>query len=140
MINRERQGGFTVAEALVGLAAASMLILLAFSLTQLTSNIVNNTKRYLIVNSTAFAKMQEYENKTFNNIPVGSAPNYEVEDFTSELAAYTNPPIQSPSAKVYVEPVSGSLKKVRINISYYGNGSTRFIEYATYIQLGGVGR
>jgi competence protein ComGC len=134
------QGGFTVVEALIGLATASVLILLSFSLTQLTSNIVNNTKRYLAVNEAAFAKMQEYENKSFNNIVAGTAPSFEVEDFSAVLAAETDPLIKNPSAKVFVEPLSGSLRKVRIYISYESSGTTRFIEYATYVQMGGVGR
>ena len=137
---KRAQGGFTIVEALIGLAAASALILTSFSLTQLTSNIVNNTKRYLVVNATTFSKMQEYENKTFDNIPVGTAPTYEVEDFSSELLTSTNPLIMSPSAKVYVEPISGSLKKIIIRTEYISGGTTRFIEYATYVQMGGVGR
>jgi len=116
------------------------LILLALFLTQTTSQIVNNTRRYLIVNSYAFAKMQEYENKTFDNIPSGVTPTYEVEDFSSSLLAVNDPPIKQPSAKVFSEPISGSLKRVRVYISYDSGGVQRYIEYATYIQMGGVGR
>jgi len=134
------QGGFTVAEALAGLAAAAVLILISLSLTRLTSQIVTNTRRYLVVNAAAFAKMQEYETKTFDNIAVGTSPTYEIEDFSASLTAITSPKIKSPVAKVYSEPVSGSLRKVRILVSYESGGVSRFIEYATFIQLGGVGR
>ena len=134
------QGGFTVVEALAGLAAAAVLILISLSLTRLTSQIVSNTRRYLVVNSSAFAKMQEYETKTFDNIAVGVAPDYEIEDFSSSLSSINSPKIKSPVAKVYSEPISGSLRKVRVVVSYESGGVNRFIEYATYIQLGGVGR
>jgi hypothetical protein len=134
------QGGFTIIEALMGLAAASLLVLTALSLTTLSTQIIGNTKRYLVVNSLAFAKMQEYENKTFDNIAVGTAPDYEIEDFTSSLTGLTEPKIDTPSAKVYSEPISGSLRKLRVEITYKNGNTNRFIEYATYIQLGGVGR
>lgn len=140
MKDQLKQQGFTIIEAMLGLAAASVLALTAMSLTTLSTQIIGNTKRYLVVNSSAFAKMQEYENRTFNNIPDGTAPNYEVEDFSASMASLTNPRIDSPVAKVYSEPISGSLKKIRVVINYQNGTQNRFIEYATYIQLGGVGR
>lgn len=139
-MNKQAQGGFTILEAMIGLALAAVLAITAVSLTTLSTQIIGNTKRYLLVNSVAFAKMQEYENKTFDQIAVGTSPSFEVEDFSDELSSSTNPTIKNPVAKVYSEPVSGSLRKIRIKIEYQNGPSTRFIEYATYIQLGGVGR
>lgn len=134
------QSGFTIIEALLGLAAASVLALTALSLTNLSTQIIGNTKRYIVVNASAFAKMQEYENKTFDNIPVGTAPDFEVEDFSSSLSSQTDPKIKDPVAKVYSEPISGSLRKIRVRVSYMNGTQQRFIEYATYVQMGGVGR
>ena len=133
-------GGFTVVEALLGLAAACVLALTAMSLTTLSRQIVGNTKRYLVVNATAFAKMQEYENKTFDNIPVGTAPDFEIEDFSSSLTSVNDPIIKEPVAKVYSQPISGSLRKLRVVINYKNGNQDRYVEYATYIQMGGVGR
>ncbi len=139
-VNSHKQGGFTIIEAMLGLAAAAVLALTAMSLTTLSTQIIGNTKRYLTINSIAFAKLQEYENKSFDDIDVGIAPDYEIEDFSGSISALTDPRIDSPVAKVYSEPISGSLRKVRVVINYKNGTQNRFIEYATYIQMGGVGR
>jgi len=101
----------------------------------------SNAKLQLAVNAKAFAKIQEYENMQFDLIPRGVIGNsYEVEDFSDELGTAADAKIPNPVGKVYVQSLSGSLLKVRVRVEYKNGAADKFIEYATYSQLGGVGR
>ncbi|MDB5185955.1 MAG: hypothetical protein JWL85_478, partial [Candidatus Saccharibacteria bacterium] len=90
-------------------------------------------------NSIAFAKVQEYENKTFNTLPattpVGTLK--EVEDFSSTLPAT----LESPRVgKVYINTVSGNLKHVVVEVRFGSGPSQRLIQYADFIQSNGLGQ
>ena len=90
-------------------------------------------------NSIAFAKVEEYENKLFSNLPTTSPTGtlVEVEDFSSSLPATLEKPR---SGKVYVNTVSGNLKQVVVNIQFGSGPSQRIIQYADFIQRNGLGR
>lgn len=137
------RSGFTMIETLVSLAVISLIAVVAFSTTITTDQINTKTNQYSLANSAVFAKVQEYENMSFENIPIGLESNdYEVEDFSQEVSDYSNDKVLSPTAKVYSQlmPGSGSLIFLRFELDFQLGSQNRSIDYATYIQLGGVGR
>jgi hypothetical protein len=128
---------------MLSLVLSSIVLMVGFQLLTLGSQLNTRTETLLAANSIAFAKIQEYENKTFDSIPADSSTTpYEIEDFSSDLTADSGGFIRSGTAKVYSNfaPNSGSLKKLNVVINFQYGNRLRTIEYATYIQLGGVGR
>lgn len=139
--SRVSEDGFTIVEVLLSLFVLSSVLTIGFQIVTLGNQMSTRAKVTLTANAIAFAKMQEYENKTFANIPAGISGNsYEVEDFSSAVINDSEGTIDSATGKVYSQPISGSLRKVSVKITYKLLSETKFIEYATYIQLGGVGR
>lgn len=140
---RGGQKGFSIVELMLAIVLCSVVLTVGFELLVIGKQINSRTEALLAANSIAFSKIQEYENKTFDNIDIGLlADSYEIEDFSSQLVALSDGKVRSGTAKVYSEfmPNSGSLIRLRVVIDFaYGN-RTRKIEYATYIQMGGVGR
>jgi prepilin-type N-terminal cleavage/methylation domain-containing protein len=136
------QKGFSLIELMLALVLCSVVLTVGFELLIIGRQINTRTETLLAANSVAFAKVQEYENKTFDSIAVGSPPTYEVEDFSAQLSALSDGLIKSGTAKVYNQfaPNSGSLMKLRVVIDFQYGSRTRKIEYGTYIQMGGVGR
>ena len=135
------KSGFTTIEVLLSLFIMTILISISLGIVLLSNQINARTRAYSEANSMAFSKIQEYELRDFYDIANGNGgSNFEIEDFSSEIMANTEVEYSSASAKVRSEPVSGSLKKIRVIVVYSHLGETRDIEYATYIQLGGVGR
>ena len=133
---RRGEDGFTLPELLTTLIVLSIAFF-AFSTLFLTINhSIERTSDMLLANSTAFAKMQEYENKDFVAIPRGSAPTYEVEDFSSSLP----PDLIDGVGKVYVEEKSPTLLFIKVEVGYRVGQLTRQLIYPSYIQLSGVGR
>ncbi len=135
-LGAKKEGGFTIPELLTTLIVLSIAFF-AFSTLFLTiSHSIERSSDLLLANSTAFAKMQEYENKDFAAIPRGSAPTYEVEDFTATLPT----DLIEGVGKVYVEEKSPTLLFVRVEVDYRVGQQNRQIIYPNYIQLSGVGR
>lgn len=136
--------GFSLVEVMLAIALAGVALSVGFSLLTVGSQMNARTEVLLAANATAFAKMQEYENKTFANISIGDIGNqYEIEDFSTNLPASTGNLIKSGTAKVYSQyanDTTQSLIKLRVVIEFPYGSRTRKIEYGTYIQLGGVGR
>ncbi len=148
--------GFSLVEILLAIALASVVLMVGFQLLILGAQTNSRTESILTANSIAFAKVQEYENKKFSNIPVGNASNnYEVEDFSVQMLADSNGQIKGGTAKVYSQYISSkqdgngnqqethdssNLIKIDIVINFRYGSRLRLVEYATYIQKGGVGR
>jgi len=135
---------FSLVEIMLSIVLASVALYVGTLLLALGNQVSSRTEALLAANSAAFSKVQEYENKSFDNIPIGIDSNeYEVEDFSSTLPTITGGFIKSGTAKVYTQyanEYTASLIKMTVKIDFkYGNRD-RLIEYATYIQLGGVGR
>lgn len=141
--NNRNEAGFSLIEIMLSLVLSSIVLMVGFQLLTLGSQLNTRTETLLAANSIAFAKIQEYENKTFNNIPASSsATPYQIEDFSTQMITDSGGFINSGTAKVYsnFEPNSGSLKKLNVIIDFQYGSRTRKIEYATFIQMGGVGR
>jgi len=141
--NNRNEAGFSLIEIMLSLVLSSIVLMVGFQLLTLGSQLNTRTETLLAANSIAFAKIQEYENKTFDNIPASSsATPYQIEDFSAQMITDSGGFINSGTAKVYsnFEPSSGSLKKLNVIIDFQYGSRTRKIEYATFIQMGGVGR
>jgi len=135
------QRGFTVAELLFTLFIVLITFTTFLSITGSVNQTSAKTEDYLAANSVAFAKIQEYETKSFNAITVGDpSDSFEVEDFSSSINAQVNNELINPRGKVFVSPESSSLRKIRVEVIFSDRGRDRKIEFATFVQVGGVGR
>ncbi len=139
-----RQQGFSLIEIMLALVLSSVVLTVGFTLLTLGTQLNARTETLLAANAAAFAKVQQYENKVFTDIPIGdSASQFEVEDFSSTLPTITGNIVKSGTAKVYTQyanDTTQSLIKIRVVIDYKYGSRDRKIEYGSYIQLGGVGR
>ena len=130
--------GFTVIELLITLIVIGV-VFLSFTITYTgVQNIGKKSTDVALASSAAFSKLQEYENKSFQNLPATTPTGtlQQVEDFSSSLPAVLEKPR---TGIVYVNTASTTLKQVVVKVSY-GAGSTHYIEYDTFIQAHGVGR
>jgi prepilin-type N-terminal cleavage/methylation domain-containing protein len=137
------QGGFSLVEMMLAIVLSAVVLAVGTAILTLGNQISYRTESLLASNSVAFAKIQEYENKTFTNITIGDVANdYEIEDFSAQVPASTNNVVKNATAKVYSQyaPNSQSLVKLWVIVDFQYGNRTRIIEYATYIQMGGVGR
>ena len=133
--------GFTLIEVLMAMLVLTILIGTSLSVVVVANQYNAQAQTISIANDLALGKMQDYELMDFEDIPVGSAGNdYEVEDFSANVPNLTDKIFESVSAKVFVEPISGSLKKITVDFEYVSNRDERQIIYATYVQVDGVGR
>lgn len=135
--------GFSLVEVMMALVLASVVLIVGFQLLVLGNQVSARTESLLTVNAATFAKIQEYENKTFDSIPVGDIANdYEIEDFSTQLISESGNSVHRATAKVYSQfmPNSESLIKLWVIVDFGYGSRDRLIEYATYIQMGGVGR
>lgn len=135
---KSSSGGFTLVELLVMLVVL-VIIFMAFSTSFSTIQNLNKTAGDIATaNELAFAKIEQYENKPFGNLPATTPTGtlVQVEDFTSSLPTS----LQNPrSAIVYINSVSSTLKQVVVNIQYGNNASQKHvIEYADFIQKNGL--
>lgn len=138
-----KEQGFSLVEIMMAIVLSAVALGVGFSLLTLGSQVSARTESLLAANSVAFAKVQEYENRTFTNIPIGvSASSYLVEDFSSSLPTLTGGKVRNGTAKVYTQymPNSQSLIKMNVVIEFQYGSRLRKIEYGTYVQMGGVGR
>jgi prepilin-type N-terminal cleavage/methylation domain-containing protein len=133
------QSGFALVELLITL----IVIGVAFGAFVTTFTAIQNINKKSIdintANALAFAKIQDYENKNFNNItsttPQGSL--VQVEDFSNTLPTS----LQTPRVgKVYINTVSPTLKQIVVDITFGSGGDQRHIQYANFIQKNGLGR
>lgn len=136
---RDDSAGIAIVELLITL----IIIGTAFGAFMVTFTSIQNINKKAIdisrANNLAFSKVQEYENRLFDDIPTTPQPGslIEVEDFSASLPTSMEAPRE---AKVYVNSVSGSLKQVVVDIRFGSGSGQRIIQYANFIQRNGVGR
>ncbi len=145
MVNKKsllNTGGYLLVEIIVSQVLLILLIGIGSSILTLSNTSRSRAENFNEANSVIFAKLQEYELKQYENIPTGTSAinNYQVEDFSAEVEAMPTNKFNSVDATVHSQSLSASLKKVWLNM-YYEFGDEGFnVDYATYIQIGGVGR
>lgn len=133
------EAGFSIVELLITL----VIIGTTFGAFMVTFTTIQNINKKSLdianANSIAFAKVQEYENKAFADIPITSPQGtlQLVESFTSSLPVSLEAPRVG---EVYVNTYSTSLKQVIVNITFGSGDSQRQIQYANFIQANGIGR
>jgi hypothetical protein len=135
-----KQSGFTVVELLTTLIIAALYMTMFFQLYTLIDTVSSNSHRLALANEVTYRKLQQYENKNFDDIQVVNGTNLaEIEDFKAELS--TNLPGEI-EAKVYTAEITPTLKVLTVRAKY-GNtvaDPDRIIEYSSYIQESGLGR
>lgn len=136
---KKNESGFSVVELLITL----IIIGVAFGAFMVTfTSIQSINKKALDIskaNTFAFAKLQEYENKSFTLIPATTPTGtlVMVEDFSSSLPTT----LASPRvAKVFVNTSSSTLKQVVVSVTFGSGTNERQVEYANFIQANGLGR
>jgi prepilin-type N-terminal cleavage/methylation domain-containing protein len=140
-VDIKHQGGFTIIEVLIALVLLTMLISISLEITLYSNQANEKSQAYGEANNQVFSKLQEYELRDFNDIPNGSGlSDYEIEDFSDEAENNSDNLLRDVEATVHSQGISGSLKKLTAKITYTHDGEERLIEYATYIQIDGVGR
>lgn len=136
---KNNEAGYSIVELLITL----IIIGVAFgAFTVSFTSIQNINKKALDIsaaNTIAFAKAQEYENKSFTDIPT-TTPSETlvlVEDFSSSLPTT----LESPRVgQVFVNTSSTTLKQVVVNITFGSGADQRQLQYADFIQANGLGR
>ena len=141
MRKQNENGGYLLVEILVAMFVIVILVTVGALILNVSNGARSRAENLGEANAIAFAKIQEYELKDFASIPNGSpGSNYEIEDFAAEITSRPENKFKNVEAKVYSEGISGSLKRLWLTLTYdFGTGGFT-IEYATYIQIDGVGR
>lgn len=139
---RYKEFGFTIPELLVTLFVLVTAFISFTTLFVAIDSVSTKNKLLLDANGAAYAKIQEYENMEFTNIPTGStcddgSKTNEVEDFSGSLPSSLFAP---KTGKVYVVSVTQSLKLICVEVSYRDNNGNKLIEYADFIHESGYGR
>lgn len=138
-LKSSNEAGFSLVELLITMIIIGVLFG-AFLVT--FTSIQNINKKALDINAAntiAYAKVQEYENKNFTDLPTTTPTGtlVQVENFSSSLPNS----LESPRvATVSVNTVSSTLKQVVVNIQFGSGPSQRTIQYADFIQKNGLGR
>lgn len=136
---RQNEDGFSIVELLITL----IIIATAFGAFMVTYTTIQNINKKAVdvnkANALAFAKVQEYENKSFaslpNTTPTGSLQ--QVEDFSSTLPNS----LESPRVgRVYINTLSGNLKQIVVTIQFGSGSAQRLIQYGDFIQRNGIGQ
>jgi prepilin-type N-terminal cleavage/methylation domain-containing protein len=134
--NMHDNGGFTIPELLMTLFVLSIAFFSFSTLFLTIRSVTERTSDFVLANTSAFAKVQEYENQNYLSIPIGSAPDYVVEDFTADLS---NELLEA-TGEVRIQSISPTLKYMEVEIEFLNGISRREIIYADYIHISGVGR
>ncbi len=140
--------GFTIVEMIVTMMIMGVIIASFASAIVGIKVIFGRASSIASANTLAYAKLQEYENRTFASIPSTAITNpatlTEQEDFTASLPASMPSPR---SAKVFTSSQSTSLKLITVRIRFGTNvgnvnctGSERCVEYTSLVQQRGLGR
>lgn len=130
--------GFTVVELLITLLIITT-VFGSFVITFTTIQSINKKSLDIsAANVTAFAKLQDYENINFLDLPSTVTGDLEeVEDFSDDLPQS----LRSPRVgKVYINGMSDSLKHIVVDISFGAGADQRTIQYASFINRNGLGR
>ena len=133
------ESGFAIVELLITLIVIGTVFgafILSFTSIQgINKKAIDITQS----NTLAFAKVEEYENKSYGSLPATSPAGtlVQVEDFSSSLPSS----LESPrTGKVYINSVSNNLKQVVVTIQFGSGDGQRIIQYANFIQAHGLGR
>ena len=142
-----KEKGFTTVELIITLLVAAAAFILITTIYTSATRLSDRSDDMLTANTLAYQKLQQYENKSWDQIldtkidpnDPSNPQNYTgdpEEDFTDTIPASLPGP---KSAKVFVDK-PGSLAYILIRITYQSISGERTLEYATYIQEGGLGR
>lgn len=134
--DQQKESGFTIVELLATLIIGSLYVTVFFQMYGLIDRVSSDSYRLAQSNQTVYARVQEYENRAFADIPIlnGETPA-EVEDFTASLPNDLPDPVE---AKVLTAQITPTLKALTVRATYGPTG--QIIEYVSYIQESGLGR
>jgi prepilin-type N-terminal cleavage/methylation domain-containing protein len=131
MKRSNKQSGFTIIELLISIAVFGVVIPGLVALINGINDLNDRARDLSVINGLVENKVESLRSISFVGINNGTV------DFTSELPATIGGP---KSANYTVSSASTSLKQIDINISYQDNGTTKNINYRTYLGELGVGQ
>lgn len=136
---RQSQDGFSAIEMLVTILIIGLVFSTAVTSFNTFNSISTKSRQISTANTAAYSKLQDYENRSFANIPSpGAGGSFaQVENFGSSIPTFLPSPR---TGTVQVRSVSSSLKQVVVTLTYGQDSNRRTFEYSTYIQQTGVGR
>jgi len=117
---RGNEAAFTKTEVLASLVVLGFLMTSVSTVLLTATNVNQKAERRTEASELAFAKLQDYVNRRYTNIPVrDDLTNYEVETFTASL---TSSKLSDPAGVVYVEPESNADPVVAVNSTLFSQG------------------
>ncbi len=130
--------GFSIIELMVTLFVLGTVLTSVLSMFAQVDYITDRARELLLAHTSAFEKLQTYENKSFTSIiPGSSGSSYQVEDFSASLPSNLTGP---KTARVYVKSISPTLKRVDVQVAYQDRRVQRILNYTTMVQESGLGR
>jgi prepilin-type N-terminal cleavage/methylation domain-containing protein len=102
--SQSKENGFSLVEILIALLLMSLILGVMFVIVSNSQSLNAKNNLRAEAGALAFAKVQDYINLEYDNIPIGDIANsYEVEDYSTEAEAQK---LANASAKIFVEPQS----------------------------------
>ncbi len=130
-MNKKPQKGFTVAELVVSIVVAGIVIpSVALALNNLAA-INHRARDQALANTIAQNKVETLRSIGYNSVSTGTV------DFSSELPSSMGSPR---SASYTISTPTTGEKQIDISISYTDYGASRSVTYRTYISELGVGQ
>ena len=136
MRHTQSDAGFSIVELLVTLAVAIFAVVSISTLYSAAGRLSDRSTDFLDAHSTTYDKLVQYQNMAWSEIPYDNTGGA-VEDFTAELDTKLPAPREG---KIFIQLMPGNLKAIVVRTKYGSGAQQKIIEYADYIQLGGVGR
>lgn len=147
VIESQSSRGFSIVELVVTLAIAGTAVTIIMSIYSISNRLADRSYDLLSANEIAYAKLQQFENEPFDEIPVTTtddsgtvidAVKYE-EDFSATLPQTLPKPRE---AKVFISNLgeTTTLKYILVRLKYGDGAQHQIVEYGSLVQQGGLGR
>lgn len=130
-VTKKTENGFTIIELLVAIAVVGILVPTLAGFVNTLNRLNDRARDMSIINSLAENKIEGLRSVGFGGLPNGAT------DFTSELPVTIGSPR---SANYTVTSPNTGIKQVDLAVSYNDHGSTKTVNYRTYIGELGVGQ
>lgn len=141
-----KEKGFTAIEMIITLFVVAAAFVLITTMYASATRLTDRSEDLLVANSIVFQKLQQYENKAFEDIPPRVPPVVPTPDsdpteidFTNELPESLPGPREA-KIKFSAALSSPTLKYIFISVRYQSANGQKVLEYGSLVQSGGLGR
>lgn len=130
-VTKKSDKGFTTIELLITIAIVGILVPTLAGFINTLNRLNDRARDMTIINSLAENKVEGLRSIGFSGLATGTS------DFTSELPATIGGPR---SATYTITLPSGAIKQVDLTFTYNDHGTSRTLNYRTYVGELGVGQ